>query len=306
MTDKKSDNRHFNIYYLNLSKVYEIAMTINNTIVSSIERSSSYKTEKENGRNYGLGAQGSYEFLSNIKASFSSDIKTTTSSSSGVVERMEVKTTKSILLGGIIDRCSNTSSLAGMTEGELIKIDNVKLKLVDEEVLKQILLLRRDALKGLSVEGVEINNLVDSVLQDFAYILRGETTDGESFILKIPTDSQPEFESKYTINDLLIGHVSIIGIFKGKAPTNRIALNMLNTFKSTKRTDDNDENNRIIKSSTASELDTDSITNAKDSYYIDTIGIVQDVSFRCESIPEVKMRWWNKLGIWLSNLGRRK
>ena len=33
-----SIDKCFNIYYLNLSKVYEISMMINNTIVTSIQR----------------------------------------------------------------------------------------------------------------------------------------------------------------------------------------------------------------------------------------------------------------------------
>ena len=34
-------------------------------------------------------------------------------------------------------------------------------------------------------------------------------------MIKIPMDVQSEFESQYSIDDLLIGHVSVVGIYKG-------------------------------------------------------------------------------------------
>ncbi len=129
---KNADNsKNFSIYYLNLSKVYEIAMTINNTIVSSVERSRSYRIEKEHNESLGLGVNCSFDFLSNLKASMSSERKTIASSSSGVVEKMEVKTTKSVLLRNVIDRCSLFKSIDSIKEGDLIKIDGIELELLD-------------------------------------------------------------------------------------------------------------------------------------------------------------------------------
>ena len=49
-----------------------------------------------------------------------------------------------------------------------------------EESLRQFLILRRDALKGVMIEGMEINNLINSVLQDYAYTLKGVVTDSNS------------------------------------------------------------------------------------------------------------------------------
>ena len=90
---------------------------------------------------------------------------------------MDVKTTKSILLRRVIEQCASTIELKNLTEGDLVKIDCVKLELLNEESLRQFLILRRDALKGMQVEGMEINNLISSMLQDYAYILRGVAYD---------------------------------------------------------------------------------------------------------------------------------
>lgn len=305
MSEKTDKSRDFSIYYLNLSKVYEMAMSINNIILSSVEHTQSYQSEKEHHLSYGIGLGDSFGFLSGIKASISNERKATTSTSSGVVEKMEVKTTKSVLLRNVIERSTQVSSFSNVSEGDLIKLDNIKLELVDEESAKQILLLRHNALKGLSVEGVEINNLVDSILQDYAYILRGKTSENETFIIKIPTDIQPEFESKYNVNDLMIGHVSIIGIYKGKVAEESIKVNMLNSLQiSHHNKTDNIEKSRIISSSVDSEVTTSMPEDNGNVYYIDVLAVVQDVSFHFEPTCEKKIHWWNKIGLWLCSIGR--
>ena len=48
ITEKKKSH-DFNIYYLNFSKVYEIAMMINNVILTKIERDKSYSFEEQYG-----------------------------------------------------------------------------------------------------------------------------------------------------------------------------------------------------------------------------------------------------------------
>ena len=63
----------------------------------------------------------------------------------------------------IIEQCSHISSFDKSSEGDLMKVDKVKLKILDEESLRQFLFLRRDALKGVCVEGMDLNNLVSSI-----------------------------------------------------------------------------------------------------------------------------------------------
>ena len=171
-SDKKK-SRDFNIYYLNFSKVYEIAMMINNVILTKIETDNSSSFEEQYGFTSSISAQGTKDFLDGIKASISADAKETSTSSSKVVESLDVKTTKSILLRRVIDQCASVAGLGESTEGDLVKIDRVRLQLLNEESLRQFLILRRDALKGMRVEGMEVNNLISSMLQDYAYILKG-------------------------------------------------------------------------------------------------------------------------------------
>ena len=68
-TSKKKKSWDFNIYYLNFSKVYEIAMMINNVILTKIETDKSYSFEEQYGFTSSLSAKGTKQFLDGIKAS---------------------------------------------------------------------------------------------------------------------------------------------------------------------------------------------------------------------------------------------
>jgi len=308
MNTNNTTSTDFNIYYLNFSKVYEIAMMINNVILTSIEKDSRKSYETSFGYGTSLSAQGSAQFLTGIKASISADAKETSYSSSKVVETLDVKTTKSILLRRIINQCSDIESLACCKEGDLIKIKNVKLEILDEQSLRQFLILRKDALKGLRVEGMEVNNIVSSMLQDYAYILKGTYSSSigpEELLIKIPLEIQAEFENKYNINDIIIGHVSIVGIYKGTVKEDFITSNTFTYFQEIGEVQNKIENERIIKSNTATpkKLLKPKTHTETGYHFIDTIAIIQDVTFHVDTTTK-KIHWWNKVGIFLSQWKR--
>lgn len=305
---EKKKSHDFNIYYLNFSKVYEIAMMINNVILTKIETDKSNSFEEQYGFTSSISAQGTKQFLDGIKASISADTRETSTSSSKVVESLDVKTTKSILLRRIIEQCAPITVLDNLTEGDLVKVDRVKLELLNEESLRQFLILRRDALKGMRVEGMEINNLVSSMLQDYAYILKGRVYDESlkeavsEIIIKIPMEIQSEFENKYNINDLLIGHVSIVGIYKGIVGEEFITSNTFTYFQEVGARKEKQEEtvNKIIKSNGES-VSYDNIMKKKDNdyHFVDTLAIIQDVAFKLEDIPARKRTLWERFCIWL-------
>lgn len=312
--NEKKKSRDFNIYYLNFSKVYEIAMMINNVILTKIETDKSRSFESQYGFTSSISAQGTKEFLDGIKASISADARETSTSSSKVVESLDVKTTKSILLRRIIDQCASATMLDSSAEGDLVKIDRVKLELLNEESLRQFLILRRDALKGMRVEGMEVNNLVSSMLQDYAYILKGIVYDESGknpvaeIIIKIPMEIQSEFENKYNINDLLIGHVSVVGIYKGIVSEDFITSNTFTYFQEAGVRKEKREAvaSKIIKSNTQPiSQDVEIQRNDDEYHFVDTLAIIQDVAFKLEATPAPKLHWWNRFGIWLSKLWRK-
>lgn len=312
-TDRKK-SKDFNIYYLNFSKVYEIAMMINNVILTKIETDKSSSFEEQYGFTSSISAQGTKRFLDGIKASISADARETSTSSSRVVESLDVKTTKSILLRRVIEQCASVTVFDASAEGDLVKVDRVKLELLNEESLRQFLILRRDALKGMRVEGMEVNNLVSSMLQDYAYILKGTVYDESmekavsEIIIKIPMEIQTEFENKYSINDLIIGHVSVVGIYKGIMREEFITSNTFTYFQEAGARKGKQEvtTSKIIKSNSHPEShNTEIKTSDEDYHFIDTLAIIQDVAFKLEEAPPPKLHWWNKFGIWLSKLWRK-
>lgn len=309
-----SKSRDFNIYYLNFSKVYEIAMMINNVILTKVERDNTSGYSEEIGFTSSISAQGNKVFLDGIKASISSDAKETTYASQKVVESLDVKTTKSILLRRVIEKCATINTFDSSSEGDLIKIDNVKLELLDEESLRQFLILRRDALKGMRVEGMEVNNLVASMLQDYAYILKGnlpslwESTGQTEIMIKIPMDAKSEFESQYSIDDLLIGHVSVVGIYKGIVEEAFISSNTFSYWQEagSRQKSSSMEMPKIIKSNAPVESGKPKAKEDQAQYhFIDTLAVIQDVAFDYNAPVVPKLHWWNRIGLWLSRLGRK-
>ena len=147
--NRKEGHNDFNIYYMNFSKVYEIAMMINNQIVKSYQREKGQQIEDTYSLDSLIEAKGDVNFLTSIKSSMTSKFAEKITTNAKVIESIEVQTTKSILLRQITGHCNVVKGFSELQEGDLIKIDQVKMDLLDEESLRQFLILKRDALKGL-------------------------------------------------------------------------------------------------------------------------------------------------------------
>ena len=157
-----------------------------------------------------------------------------------------------------------------------------------------MLLLKRDALKGMKIDGMDVNNIVNSVIKDYSYILLGQIeNDDNKFIIKIPFEIENEFENNYSVDDILLGKVSLIGIYKSKNKITDISSNTLNYFMA-----NNNENNikhsKIIQSNIKN-IEEEASEKIKDEYhYIDIIAIIQEVKFKEEPIEE-KLKWYKKI-----------
>lgn len=184
----------------------------------------------------------------------------------------------------------------------LIKIDNLKLSILDEETLRGILVLRKDALKGLLVEGFEVNNLISSMLQDYSYLLKGIFNDenNNAIILKLPLEIENEFENKYNVSDLLIGHLSVIGVYKGIVTKDFINKNTF-TFFTNIGTQQAPERqvfpSSIEQSDSNSEDNSESYEETTKFHFIDTIALIQDVQFEQHATENIEKET-TKEGIW--------
>lgn len=206
----------FNIYYINFPKVYEIKMMISNVISLSKEETKDKSIDGEVSAKAKFGLSildifklGDVEAGGNIKSA----------NSKKVLETFEIKTTKSIILDDVVKKCNTIDSFKNIDEGELIKLDNVKLSLANESELRIIKLFNSGAFKDFlpDTNGVDINSLFNSMFKDYAYKIKGEVVGSENkMIIKIPLTFESEFESSYSVDDLFVGKVSIIGLYKGK------------------------------------------------------------------------------------------
>lgn len=277
----------FNIYYLNFLKTYEISMMIDNEVISS--RTKERLNESSNSKTTSL--DGKLSYLAQASASINQSKTLTQNAVSKVIETFEVKTTKSRLLDKIINKCVKITNFNDIKEGQLVKIDEIQLKILNEENLRQIIVLKGDTLKGMSVEGIQISNIVSSMLQDYAYLLFAELKGGEKIIIKIPLDLQSEFENKYSINDLLIGKVSIIGIYKSIVDEETINMNTFNYL--TEIGSKSETQGKIIKSS-STEVNSEEQENSKEKYYyIDLISIIQDIYYQKDRTIKTGWSWIN-------------
>lgn len=280
--DDDNKNMNFNVYYLNFSKVYEISMMINNIITSNIQKETNEEEEVSKKMSASINAELGNKFLAWIKSGIEAGSEDKNANSSKLIESLEVKTTKSILLREIINKCK-VASINDFQEGDLVKIDNVNLSILDGENLRQILILRRNALSGLIVEEFEINNFITAMLQDYSYILKGSFDDSDDcLVLKIPMEIENEFESKYNVYDLLIGHLSIIGVYKGKVTEEFVNTNTFSYFANLQTTPPT-QDLKITPSTLLpddSGLDGVSPTSKSDEFhFIDIIALIQDVQF---------------------------
>lgn len=217
----------FNIYYINYPKVYEIKMMFDNfiTVAKEVQKDTEGNASAHLGVKMGLG------FLKLFSGEGNADINVGGSASKKVLETIEIKTTKSVILSDVVEASKNIVQFDNtIKEGELVLIDNVQLSLENEVELRTVKLFTSGAFKNLSLPGAngfDITNLFNSIFKDYSYKIRGVLVNGkDKIIIKIPVTFENEFESSYNVDDLFIGKVSVLGIYKGTIKIDQLG----NTF----------------------------------------------------------------------------
>jgi hypothetical protein len=214
------------------------------------------------------------------------------SDSQKVLETFEIKTTKSVILNEIIEKSQPISNFDDLKEGGLIKIDNVNLSLENEAELRTVKLFTSGSFKGMNIPGAngfDINNLFNSMFKDYSYKIKGiiEQSDDE-LIIKIPLTFESEFESSYSVDDLFIGKVSIVGLYKGKIKVDSLKnsfeffqeLGTMQNMVENKNEDIQEiqDSQYTAKKDNTEFLFTSSKDGNKEFHYVDLLAIIQNVS----------------------------
>lgn len=271
----------FNIYYLNFSKVYETKMLFNPLIREKITREKSYIKK------------------SNNEIGFSNDIFSLKHGDSEgeyfkLTETLKVKETKSLVLKDILEHCTTIQNINDMNEGDLVLINDVNIEFFDDEETERMLsLLPKEALRGVNVEGFDFSNFILEYFKDSAYHLKCGF-DKNELVFKIPMESNSEFESKYSINDLLIGKLSLIGIYKGYISEMAFKRSNFVNALDQNNISQNSINPNIFQSNEKNiGVNSHKKTSDKKLLFIDIFAIIQNINFKEESNTDESR--WSKL-----------
>lgn len=275
----------FNIYYINYPKVYEIKMMFDNfiTVAKEVQKDTAGNASVHLGAKMGLG------FLKLFSGEGNADINAGGSASKKVLETIEIKTTKSIILSDVVDASKKIAQFDNtIKEGELVLINNVQLSLENEVELRTVKLFTSGAFKNLSVPGAngfDITNLFNSMFKDYAYKIKGVLVNGnDKIIIKIPVTFENEFESSYNVDDLFIGKVSVLGIYKGTIKIDQLGNtfqyfselgNIQSQLKKTSEFEEIQESQYPIEQPTNKEF----ASSGDDSlyHYIDLLAVIQNI-----------------------------
>lgn len=281
---KEDTKKLFNIYYINYQKVFEICMLINNNIKETIELQ--YKNEETNKQLFGSNA----EIGKSFKLAPSASMENSKTKTYEYKELQNIKHTNSTYLNQIIDVCKK-DDFSKLENGDLVKIDNVSLEIINKDEIAQVNSMLSGVLNGNTIStssdgqvfDININAITNILLKDYKYNLKANK-DGKSFYISIPIKAEKEFENEYSIYDLEIGKVNIIGIYR----TNKYKSDLINnTFNHLVGIGEN------VQNTIGDELKkSDSYTSKKKKKekeelpYIDLIAIVQDLSINGEANNE--------------------
>lgn len=275
----------FNIYYINFPKVYEIKMMLSNIISTGKEITQEDSKEKE----AEFKAKTGFNLFKIFDIGIEGGGKTKGADSKKVFETFETKTTKSIILNEVVEKSNKITSFENIQEGELIILDNVDLSLENEAELRTIKLFTSGAFKDMALPGAngfDFTNLFNSMFKDYAYKVKGIISGNkEELLIKIPMTFESEFESSYSVDDLFVGKVSVLGLYKGKIKVDDLK-NSFQFFQEIGNlqnlTKVNTEDEEIQESQyprDSSEINYFiSSGDGKDYHYIDLLAIVQNVN----------------------------
>jgi len=283
----------FNIYYINFPKVYEIKMMLSNVISLSkeITKDNNLEGDLSLKTKFGLNFMdffklGDIESGGNIKGA----------NSKKVLETFEIKTTKSVILDDVVKSSTTITSFEKIQEGELIKLDNIKLSLENESELRIIKFMNGGAFKDLvapGTNGIDMNNLFNSMFKDYAYKIKGEKENLDNKILfKIPLTFESEFESSYSVDDLFVGKVSVVGLYKGKIRVDDLKNSfeffqeigqLQNSFKTNNDDEEIQDSHYTVEKMNSNPFEFKSSGDGNDYHYIDLLAIVQNVNISSQT-----------------------
>lgn len=274
-------NTTFNVYYLNYAKAFEIAMQMDNRILEQTIKDHGWELVAEANGAMG-GKEVSNPFLSKLIPKLDASLSITGSKSSRASDTIKVVSTKSTVLAPIVKKASEVKKIDDSKIGNLIKIKNVSITVHNGSDILAAKAVMSGLLKQIPVEGVgqmDLSGLADAFLKGASYILTGllpqrvKTDNANTQILmKIPMQMDNEMESQYSIADIEIGPVTVVGIYRGKYNAGAVR-KRVDTLSSLSKNDE------MSEMETADDAEVTGFDAASMMHYIDVIAVIQELSF---------------------------
>lgn len=272
----------FNIFYINFSKVFEISMLINNQLTTNVERTTKNEQIVQDKQSI---KGGLISDIASVSVETNYDIKN--SKSDAYKETIEVKNTNAKFLSPIYDNSKEIDNFDNIKEGQLVKIKNVMFEIDNIDEILQVNSMISGALNGNTMSAdangqelkININALANVLLKDYCYQLKCYVNDNPFFI-NIPMSIDKEFENRYSIYDLEIGTMTVIGIFKSNKYDNskHSTWSRLQNVESKENiiTDDIKQSNTSFKKN---KIENNHNKENLEIPYIDLIAIIQNIDF---------------------------
>ena len=278
----------FNIYYINNEKASEISMLFDNQIVEKIARIKNTDLALTGDANAKIGEGEKIPFVGKYLPTIDLNGNVSYDRSNRVEDTVRVVSSKSIILKPIYDNAKEVRRLDENKVGNLVKIKDVHLTIVNADDVMATKLLMSGFINQISVEGIgdmNLSSLMEVMFKDSAYVLCGELPHrfgkNEYMILKIPMSAAKEMESQYSISDVEIGKVTLLGIYRGKFEKKDVEckINRMMALNKKQHYQSNRNENEEIEDGIEEQAEANDLLNAKDKvHYIDIIAIIQDLN----------------------------
>lgn len=285
----------FNIYYINNEKASEISMLFDNKIVEKITRIKNTELSLAGDINATTSATSKIPLIGQYMPSVDLNGGLSHSRSNGVEDTVKVVSSKSTILKPIYEKAKEVRRLDDSKVGNLVKIKDIYLTVVNFKDVLATKALMSGLVNQVPVKGIgnmNFTSLVEVMLKDSSYVLCGELPhrfgSNEHMMLKIPMSADNEMESQYSISDIEIGKVTVLGIYRGEfersdveRKINRMMVLNDSDKKNQEQPSDFQDSGIDIEDGVQDDAKKDILNNPRTQgkvHYVDVIAIIQDLN----------------------------
>ena len=285
----------FSIYYINNEKASEISMLFDNEIVEKITRIKNTEFILAGDNDIKTCGTPKIPVIGQYLPNVSLNGNLSYNKSNIVEDTVKAVSSKSTILRPIYEKAKEVRRLDDIRVGNLVKVKDVYLTVVNFDDIMATKALIRGIACQVPVEdtgNMNFTSFMELMCKESAYVLSGELPHifgtNEHMMLKIPMSVENELESQYSISDIELSKVTVLGIYRGEfkrcdveRKINRMMVLNDSNKKNQEQTNNIQDNGMNIEDGMREEdkkdIPNSSVTQGK-VHYIDVIAIVQELN----------------------------